>query len=189
MGTLTVDHHAPVNSARRRLIAGGAAAVIIGMTRPALSAFAPDTPRSLSFLNLHTGETATTAYWANGGYIPEALQTFAQVLRDHRSNETHVMAPGLFDLLHNLQATLETAAPFHVISGYRSPHSNAQLAAASDGVAKHSLHMEGMAIDIRIPGVELANLHKAAMALSGGGVGYYPSSDFVHMDVGRVRYW
>jgi uncharacterized protein YcbK (DUF882 family) len=159
------------------------------MARPAFSALAPSAPRSLSFFNLHTGEAVTTTYWEGGGYNPEALRTFAKVLRDHRSNEIHPIAPGLFDLLHTLHGRLETSAPFHVISGYRSPRSNAQLAAESTGVAKHSLHMEGMAIDIRIPGIGLANLHKVAMALGGGGVGYYPSSDFVHMDVGRVRYW
>jgi len=93
------------------------------------------------------------------------------------------------DLLHRLRTTIEVNTPFHVISGYRSPESNAKLQAKSDGVAKRSLHMDGKAIDIRVPGVDLRNLQKAAKSLQGGGVGFYAESNFVHMDSGRVRYW
>ncbi|MGE4063041.1 MAG: DUF882 domain-containing protein [Rhodospirillaceae bacterium] len=146
-------------------------------------------PRRLHLQNLHTGEKVAADYWADGAYIPGGLDDIAKVLRDHRNGRSHPIDPTLLDLLHKVQATLEPSSPFHVISGYRSPESNAKLAAASSGVAKHSMHMDGKAIDIRIPGVDLTTLHKAAKSLKGGGVGYYAASNFVHMDVGRVRYW
>jgi uncharacterized protein YcbK (DUF882 family) len=111
------------------------------------------------------------------------------VLRDHRTDEVAEMDPRLLDLLFNLQGKLGASTPFHVISGYRSPRSNAMLVAKGGGVAKKSLHMQGKAIDIRLPGRELADLRKAALGLKAGGVGYYPKSDFVHVDVGRVRHW
>lgn len=95
----------------------------------------------------------------------------------------------LLDLLHRLHATLDTSEPFHVISGYRSPDTNAMLLARGGGVARHSLHMDGQAIDLRVPGRALSKIRGAALALRGGGVGYYPGSDFVHVDVGRVRWW
>jgi uncharacterized protein YcbK (DUF882 family) len=99
------------------------------------------------------------------------------------------MDTGLFDLLHQLSGRLETSGPFQIISGYRSPATNAALHARSSGVAKHSLHMEGMATDIRVPGVELGRLRAAALDIGRGGVGYYPQSNFVHVDTGRVRRW
>jgi uncharacterized protein YcbK (DUF882 family) len=110
-------------------------------------------------------------------------------LRDHRADEVENIDTDLLDLLFALRKTLETREPFHVISGYRSAKTNATLRAAGSGVAPNSLHRLGKAIDIRTPGRELRVLHEAAVALKGGGVGYYPKSDFVHVDVGRVRYW
>ncbi len=180
-------NHLPAT--RRRVIAGAAAAAAAFFIRPSFAAIPIPGPRRLRFQNLHTGETATTDYWADGQYLQGGLDDIAKVLRDHRSGTVHPIDPGLLDLLHKVQGALETTTAFHVISGYRSPASNAKLAAASTGVAKRSLHMDGKAIDIRIPGVALSNLHKAAKALQGGGVGYYAQSNFVHMDVGRVRYW
>ena len=149
----------------------------------------PQGPRFLSFQNLHTGEHVKLEYWAEGGYIKNALGSIAHVLRDHRNDAVHNIDIGLLDFLHRLRTTLEVNTPFHVISGYRSPESNAKLQAKSDGVAKRSLHMDGKAIDIRVPGVDLRNLQKAAKSLQGGGVGFYAESNFVHMDSGRVRYW
>jgi uncharacterized protein YcbK (DUF882 family) len=111
------------------------------------------------------------------------------VLRDHRSDEVSPIDTRLLDLLHTLSDKLDTTSQFHVISGYRSPATNAKLAEKSNGVARHSLHMDGLAIDIRLPGRELADVRRAAIALRSGGVGYYPGSNFVHMDVGRVRTW
>jgi uncharacterized protein YcbK (DUF882 family) len=174
---------------RRRFLLTGLAATACVTARPSFAALASVRPRTLALQNLHTGERISTDYWADGQYIPGSLEEISKVLRDHRNGAAHPIDPTLLDLLHTVHGRLETSQPFHVISGYRSPESNAKLAAASSGVAKHSMHMDGKAIDIRIPGVELVNLHQAAKSLKGGGVGYYAASNFVHMDVGRVRYW
>ncbi|MEX2454154.1 MAG: DUF882 domain-containing protein [Rhodospirillaceae bacterium] len=146
-------------------------------------------PRALSFVNLHTGERLSTAYWRRGRYLGDACRRFDHLLRDHRTGDVAEISPALFDVLHALRRRLDTEAPFEVISGYRSPRTNAMLSAANGGVAQRSLHMQGMAIDIRIPGTPLDRLHKAAMSLRAGGVGYYARSNFVHVDVGRVRSW
>lgn len=165
------------------------ACTALGVT-PALARAAVQAPvRRLSFDNLHTGERLTAVYWADGGYLPDASQQINWLLRDFRANEVHPIDPKLLDLLYALMAVLPAQSPYEVISGYRSPTTNRMLAAASDGVAAHSLHMQGMAIDVRVPGVVLARLRDSAKSLRGGGVGYYPRSDFVHVDVGRVRYW
>jgi len=111
------------------------------------------------------------------------------LLRDHRADASSAMDPKLLDLLHQLQTKVEHQGEFHVISGYRSPATNEMLSKHSSGVAKRSYHMLGQAIDVRLPGFDTRQLHKAAKSLKGGGVGYYASSDFVHLDVGRVRYW
>ncbi|MEW6353233.1 MAG: DUF882 domain-containing protein [Pseudomonadota bacterium] len=145
--------------------------------------------RALVIYNTHTGEQIKAVYCENGSYVPEAVAEISRVLRDHRSNEICAIDARLLDLLHGISTKIEARQPLHIISGYRSPRTNAQLAARSRKVAKHSLHMQGMAVDIRVPGRDLAQLRKVAVALKGGGVGYYPKSDFVHVDVGRVRYW
>lgn len=145
--------------------------------------------RRLRFYNLHTEEKLDVTYWADGGYVPESIAQINRILRDHRNDEVASMAPRLLDLLHRVNTTFGNARPFEIISGYRSPASNQMLAEASTGVAKHSLHMEGKAIDLRIPGIPLADLRRAALKLKGGGVGYYSKSNFVHLDVGRVRTW
>lgn len=145
--------------------------------------------RSLAFYNTHTGESIKTVYWAEGGYIPQALSDINHVLRDHRNNEIKNMSPVLLDLLYGINSMIEARQPFHIISGYRSPATNAKLAASSGGVAKHSMHLDGKATDIRVPGHDLIQVRRAAFMLHGGGVGYYPGSDFVHVDVGRVRQW
>ena len=110
-------------------------------------------------------------------------------LRDHRTGDVHPIDPQLLDLLTHLQQSVDSARAFEVISGYRSPKTNAMLASNSGGVARKSLHMQGMAIDIRLPGKRLKDLRAAALSLEAGGVGYYPSSDFVHVATGRVRSW
>jgi uncharacterized protein YcbK (DUF882 family) len=148
--------------------------------------------RVLSFFNTHTGERLRTAYCCGGIYQPGALKEINHILRDFRANEVKPIDPTLLDLLHELGGVLDTDQPFHIISGYRSPHTNAMLrqrGGESTGVASRSLHMVGKAIDIRLPGVRLDNLRGAARSLKLGGVGYYPSSNFVHVDTGRVRYW
>eukprot|EP01114_Cavostelium_apophysatum_P016072 TRINITY_DN4512_c0_g1_i1.p3 TRINITY_DN4512_c0_g1~~TRINITY_DN4512_c0_g1_i1.p3 ORF type:complete len:181 (-),score=42.11 TRINITY_DN4512_c0_g1_i1:1179-1721(-) len=146
--------------------------------------------RTLRLYNTHTGEKVSTTFWAEGEFIPDGLKDINKVLRDHRNNKVAQMDPELLLLLSQLNDKLDNSnRELHIISGYRSPESNAKLHAASGGVAKHSLHMEAKAIDIRLPGKDLKMLHKAAMSLKGGGVGYYADSQFVHMDTGRVRYW
>jgi uncharacterized protein YcbK (DUF882 family) len=150
---------------------------------------APATPRRLKFYNLHTGEQLDIVYFENGRYVPQALVEVDYILRDYRQNVVKQIHPALLDLVVAIRRKLHTDAEVAVISGYRTPRTNAMLAAHSDGVAHHSLHMDGMALDWRIPGRTLEQLHRVALAMRGGGVGYYPSSDFVHVDVGRVRYW
>ena len=172
---------------RRRMLQAGLA--VAGLSLVGRPAAAAETHRSLSFVNLHTGEKLSATYWEAGDYIPEAMRALNRVLRDHRTGEVHPMSPDLLDLVASLRGRLGAPAPVEIISGYRSPASNATLHARSKGVATRSLHMQGQAIDLRIPGVELAGLRDAALALRGGGVGYYPQSRFVHVDVGRVRRW
>ena len=121
--------------------------------------------------------------------MPDALAEAQKALRDWRNGEEHFMDPRLFDVMHGIQQRLETNQPFQIISGYRSPQTNAMMHARSEGVASHSQHMLGKASDIRVQGVDLARLHQAALSLKAGGVGYYPVSDFVHVDVARVRTW
>lgn len=145
--------------------------------------------RNLSFHNLHTGENLNVTYWADGRPIPEALAEVNHILRDFRTNEILPIDLRLLDLLHRVRNALDTTTPFHIISGYRSPATNKKLSGNGGGVAKRSLHMQGKAIDVHVPGRPLHLVHKAAVAQKSGGVGKYPKSGFVHMDVGRVRYW
>jgi uncharacterized protein YcbK (DUF882 family) len=148
--------------------------------------------RGLSFFHTHTGERLTTAYCAGGEYIAPALSDVNVLLRDFRVNQIKAIDPALLDLLFELNGVLGTDQPFHVISGYRTPQTNAMLqerGGSHSGVASHSLHIEGKAIDIRVPGIKLEHLRDSAKSLKIGGVGYYPGSNFVHVDTGRVRYW
>ena len=145
--------------------------------------------RRLKIFNLHTGERLDAVYWERGRYIEGALRDINYILRDFRANEIKAIDPELLDLLCRLHRNLITEEPFHLISGYRSAATNAMLAARSEGVAHRSLHIDGKAADIRVPGRSLSLVRRVALAMRGGGVGYYPSSDFVHVDVGRVRWW
>jgi uncharacterized protein YcbK (DUF882 family) len=144
--------------------------------------------RSLSFYNLHTGERLTTVYWEKGEYVPTALDEVNYILRDFRQNEIKPIDPSLLDLLVALRDRLQSQANYEVISGYRSPLTNAMLHSQSEGVAAHSLHIDGRAIDIRLPGRPLGLVRVAALSMQRGGVGYYPGR-FVHVDTGRVRRW
>jgi len=171
---------------RRSFLKFGAVGALAAM---APGAFANVRERSLSFYNLHTDESLKTVYWADGAYIPESLAAINHHFRDYRSGEVREIHPRLLDVLCELRMKLETTARIELISGYRSAATNAMLRNQSDGVAQHSLHVEGMAADIRIPARSLALLRKTAMSVKAGGVGYYPASQFVHIDVGRVRTW
>src|SRR5579863_3549724 len=146
----------------------------------------------LRFYHTHTGERLDVVYRRGDQYIPEALDALDHFLRDHRTGDVRHFDPHLFDLLHDLAASLgDSAGEINVICGYRTPWSNEFLRTRSPhtGVAQHSLHMQAEAIDIRLPGIPTSELRNAALRLHRGGVGYYRSSDFVHVDVGRVRHW
>ncbi len=145
--------------------------------------------RFLAFDNLHTGETTKLTYWEKGRYIKGALAEINYILRDHRTNEVARIDKELLDQLFVLHKKLGSRAPFQVISGYRSPKSNAKMHEHSKGVAKKSMHVEGKAIDIRLQDKDLIYIRNAALSLNAGGVGYYPQSQFVHVDTGRVRHW
>jgi uncharacterized protein YcbK (DUF882 family) len=167
----------------------GAPAVIKSAKAATVPGTVPPNERILRLYNTHTGESLRSIFWAEGQFIPEALQDINKLLRDHRNNKVSTIDPQLLVLLDRISAQYGSHPTVHIISGYRSPETNAMLHENTPGVAKHSLHMEGKAMDVRIPGQDLAKLHKIVMAQKAGGVGYYPESDFVHMDVGRVRYW
>jgi uncharacterized protein YcbK (DUF882 family) len=176
---------------RRRLLTFGAAAGATSLlpVSPVAAALHGRHERAVALHNIHTGETLKTVYWTDGRYQPAALKAVNHLLRDHYSGSVHSMDPRVVDLICALNHRLGAKKPFQVISGYRSPNTNAWLAARSDGVAQHSLHMEGKAIDIRLEGASISTLGKAARSLRAGGVGQYPESGFVHVDVGRVRHW
>jgi uncharacterized protein YcbK (DUF882 family) len=155
---------------------------------PGLSLAAP-AGRRLSFSHIHTGERLSATYRTEGGYDAGALSDINHVLRDWRTGEVATIDPALLDDIYDVQARLGHGAGIEVICGYRSPQTNAVLADAGTGVAKRSLHMQGRAIDITLPGVGTLALRDAALALARGGVGTYTSSGFVHLDTGRVRRW
>lgn len=154
-------------------------------------AFAANTKASeLSFDHTHTHEKISLIYAKDSEYMPAALDRLNHFLRDHYTGTVGTMDPQLFDILHRITVTLNTRQPFQVISGYRSPATNNRLRkTGGGGVAKRSLHMDGKAIDIRLPGVPLAELRDAALSLKAGGVGFYPRDQFIHVDTGRVRRW
>lgn len=181
------------NPTRRRFMAlGGGLAVAsfaaLSLPAQALS-FYDDSRRVLTFFNTHTQEVVGGNYFSGGAYNPQVLRQFCYILRDFRAGEAVEMDPRLFDVLHRLQATVQNFSRIEIISGYRSPSTNRWLAAQSHGVAKNSYHMRGQAIDLRLAGTPLTHLHRAALSLAAGGVGYYPASDFVHVDTGPLRSW
>ena len=186
----TISVSAPVS--RRRFIGLGAAALATPLlsrlpVHAALNPLPPD--RSLSFFNTHTHESLSAEYCRSGCLVAPSLEKIDHILRDDRVGEVKKIDIRLLDLLYVLSRKFATDKPYHVISGYRSPQTNALLQEHGGGVAAHSLHLVGQAIDVRVPGIKLLDLYRAAVSLQGGGVGYYPQSDFIHVDVGRVRSW
>lgn len=145
--------------------------------------------RSLSFVHTHTGETLSCVYYQEGGYDHATLARVNHFLRDFRTDEVHAIDPGVLDILFAVRSRADRDDPFHVISGYRSAATNAWLHSRSSGVAEHSLHVEGRAIDVRLPGLPTRRLRDIGLAMRRGGVGYYAASDFVHLDTGRFRFW
>lgn len=178
---------------RRRLLgamAGGAALLALPAGADAAMLQAKN-KRILTFVHTHTEEQLSVIYRIGDSYIPGAMARVAHLLRDFRTGDMHVIDPRLLDVLWQTQHNLKTNKPFEIISGYRSPKTNAQLRgrSAHSGVAKDSMHLYGKAIDIHLPGVPLADVRDAALELKKGGVGYYPDSGFVHIDTGKVRHW
>ncbi|MDP1663761.1 MAG: DUF882 domain-containing protein [Methylobacter sp.] len=145
--------------------------------------------KMLALHNTHTGDRLNLTYFEQGRYIKDALHEINHLFRDYHDGTVHPIDPALLDQLYDLKHSLEVRKPFHIVSGYRSPATNADLRKHSDGVAKNSLHMEGRAIDIRIEGLDTRRIRNAALAMQRGGVGYYGRSNFVHLDTGSVRTW
>lgn len=145
--------------------------------------------RELAFLNLHTGERLKAEYFHNGQVVPGAMHAISVLMRDHYNNKVHPIDPHLLDIAHVLQSHVGNRGAIDIVCGYRSPETNAMMHEASAGVAAHSMHIEGRAMDIRMPGTRLGSIRKVAVALKMGGVGYYPHDDFVHIDSGPVRKW
>jgi uncharacterized protein YcbK (DUF882 family) len=174
---------------RRHFLKLGATAAAALIAQPALGRTRAIHEKKLSLYNAHTGESLKTVYWEQGRYVPDALSDINHLLRDFRTGDVYPIEPFLLDVLCSLRHRLGTRKTFYVVSGYRSPATNEWLRLHSPGVAKHSLHMAGEAADINLPGYDLDRLHRAALSLRAGGVGYYPKSDFIHVDVGRVRTW
>lgn len=145
--------------------------------------------RTVALYNTHTGESIDVDYFVDGRYEPDALREVDRVLRDYHTDEICPIDPEVLNQLHVLRATLDTTETFNVYSGYRSPETNEMYRRLSSRVAEHSYHVKGKAIDLNLPGRELRQVRAVALALASGGVGYYPSSGFVHVDSGPVRRW
>ena len=180
---------APLLTRRRLLKSALLAAPALVAARYAGRAEAAAESRRLALFNTHTGEFLELTYIADGAYLPGALRQLNHLLRDHRTGEVGVIDPALFDVLHRAAQAAHADPSFEVISGFRSTASNERLRTQGGGVARNSLHLKGMAIDVRLKGVACDRLTEIGLELTCGGVGYYPNSDFVHLDTGRVRSW
>ncbi len=185
---------APQASAQRTGRYGAAVPTAAAMSpyAPPMEKLAPPaddgSPRTLTFFNVNTQETITSTYRRGGQYVPSELQKLSTFLVDHKSGDVIAIDPELFDILHHIQRRLGNSS-FEVLSAYRSPQTNAVLARMSRGVARNSLHTQGQAIDVKVPGFSPYQVRQVARELGLGGVGYYPRTGFVHVDTGPVRYW
>lgn len=183
----------------RRSFLGIGAATLGGLLIPGLSNVAEaarykngvihNGSRRLSFRNAHTGESFSGVYRVGDKYLPDAFKQINMVLRDFRTDQVYPMDPRVIDIIQAVHSQTGQNTPFEIISGYRSPQTNAMLRRNSSGVAKKSLHMEGRAIDLRMEGYSTTRIRDIASSLGAGGVGYYRRSNFVHMDTGDVRVW
>ena len=190
-GPLKAETSSKTAMQRRRFLGLSAVAssVVLASSPAAALSYPSMAARKLKFYNLHTFETLSAVYWRDGTYLPEGLSQISYHLRDFRTGGVKPIDPTLLNILHHLTISVENAEPIHVISGYRTPATNAMLAARSDKVAPNSFHMRGQAIDIRLPGHATTGLRDVALNIGMGGVGYYPESDFIHLDTGPVRAW
>jgi uncharacterized protein YcbK (DUF882 family) len=171
------------------IVAGGAPALLWSAPSDQAPATQAQT-RSLQLYNTHTGEHIDIVYRRGEQYIPAALAKLDYFLRDHVTGDVRHFDPRLYDILSDLTASIgHPGGEIDIVCGYRTPATNASLRARTSGVAKNSLHIQAEAIDLRMPGINTLKLRNAALALRRGGVGYYPHSDFIHVDTGRVRQW
>lgn len=171
------------------LLAGASAASLIARAAPQVENRGAAPVKRLSLKNLHTPDSIEVEFRRGETYVPAALTAIQSLLRDYRTGEEHAIDPALLDYLFDVARLAGVEPMFSVISGYRSPRTNEMLHERSAGVASHSLHMEGRAIDVRLAGVDCADLASKALGMERGGVGYYRQSDFVHLDTGRFRTW
>jgi uncharacterized protein YcbK (DUF882 family) len=174
---------------RRHFLVGSLGATAYCSTLGRIAAATTPESHRLSFYHIHTAERLTVTYREHGALIPEALTEVSHYLRDFRTEQSHDIDVALLDVLHDLYVTYDRRGNFEVISGYRSPRTNAALRHVTSGVAENSLHIEGRAIDVRLTSAKTAALRDAAIALERGGVGYYAESNFVHVDTGAFRTW
>jgi uncharacterized protein YcbK (DUF882 family) len=173
------------------IAAGGLRAQSRGVSSQPVSLPSADSrDYSLLLYNTHTGERIDIVFRRGEQYIPSALAKLDYFLRDHNTNDVRHFDPRLYDILSDLTASVgHPGGEIAIICGYRTSSTNESLRAHTNGVAKNSLHIQAEAIDLRMPGVDTLKLRKAALRLRRGGVGYYPHSDFIHVDTGRVRQW
>ena len=186
------QHHIPPDILRRDFLKIGfmvTGAVINPFSAQAAFDSRPGEVKKLAFYNTHTAERLRVCFCRSGKYDAGALTKINHILRDHRSGKIKEIDVQLLELLHAISNKTKSQAPFHIISGYRSATTNKTLRKKNKGVASRSMHMLGKAIDIRIPGFSTRQLRNVARKIKGGGVGFYPKSNFVHVDIGRVRYW
>jgi uncharacterized protein YcbK (DUF882 family) len=167
-------------------LCAGAAAF---MASPAAARVGVTERRKLTFHHLHTGEKLSRVYWAKGEYLDDALEEISWLCRDFRTGDSRPIDRETLDIVYRVRQVLQTNKPVEIISAYRSPKTNAALAARSPGVARRSFHLQGRAIDIRVPGISSHTVSRAAASLRSGGVGLYSRSDFVHVDNGPWRRW
>jgi uncharacterized protein YcbK (DUF882 family) len=178
-------------TSRRRFLKGLACGSLLAVGSPSIvrAAFSGFAHKTLALEHHHTGDHLNITYYEDGHYIHGALDEISYFLRDYHNDEVCSFDPSLLDQLHDVKLLLGVNKPFHIVSGYRSPDTNASLRKHRRGVAKHSLHMEGRAVDIRMEGVSAKAIRTAALSLNRGGIGFYPRSNFVHLDTGEVRTW
>lgn len=175
---------------RRGFLALAAAGIGALALAPDLLKAATLGERQLQFYNPNTGETFRQTYWTpRDGYVREAIGQISWALRDHHNDQVKAFDPNVLDQLYAVQLQLGLNQPINVISAYRSPTTNWRLCEGSRRVARNSYHIQAMALDVRVPGWRISELYRAARSLGAGGVGYYPRSNFIHIDSGPVRYW
>jgi uncharacterized protein YcbK (DUF882 family) len=185
-----VDRAARTLASRRSILSSGIAASFLFLVDPAMAAHRIAPERHLHLYNPHSGERFRDVYWSRGRYVRQAFHRVDRLMRDNYNGDMHAIDPALLDLLYALQMKTEAGfRPIQVNSGYRSRETNEMLREEGYGAVPDSMHLFGKAADIQIPGVRLDHLHRAAVSLRVGGVGYYPDMDFVHVDTGALRQW